>query len=254
MRQLLLIAAILMGSTTLPAQKMQFQKYVFVRPHSNLTLIHKGIPPEFDSSDTKFSFGSAGASIGAGFEGIKLNRRFLIGLNAGWLINSFVFKGGHSIYSNYRFREQFTQHAPFVKFHLGIIVGKKTESFVNLQFGFGVMFPLNKHQGEQVIYDAYIDQGVQRNSPILYYQYKTKSAFEENFFTGLFSFGPYYQTKKLFDKSALRIGLELSIRTTATTREATIVEFRGAGDRTKIAETKYNLSRFNIGLNVGLTF
>ncbi|MCY1554368.1 hypothetical protein D9M68_909370 [compost metagenome] len=106
-------------------------------------------------------------------------------------------------------------------------------------------YVLNGQTAEDV--KAYID-----------YDYGSTEPVDVGGILSLFSITPVYQSRPLFGRSAIRVGLDLStkvgVNRYGSTNAAQVAVFKGGGDRTIIAEEKYFDQHLTIGLVLGLIF
>lgn len=254
MKNLLLPFLLMASLSSITAQeKMKFNLVAEIKPFINFDNpdVHKEAAYQYNFNPVK---SGAGIALGIGLQGVK--NRFIWGLSAGWQRNQTTFEMQHPEITSLEYKNDVTSNLFYFKAGGGVVVKKfATGAHLDLLFSAGLLYKtLYNTEGTEVLYEPYILEGETFQSPVFYvhYDFKRKNGITPIVYT--FSFGPNYQTKTLFGRSALRIGLEWSSILDGRTDEANFVMFRGNGDRSIIANSKFKDNFYTLGLKIGLTF
>lgn len=159
------------------------------------------------------------------------------------------------------YRSAYTNSYTTLKAGLGV-VAKRWDNGSRLGFEiiYNALFANNSKTDALLIKQSYVRNGQTFEDVRAYldYDYGHTDPADAGVLS-LLSVMPVYQSRPLFGRSAIRVGLELSTKMGAgdrygITNAANAVIFRGGGDRTIVAEEKYFDKHLTIGLVLGLTF
>ena len=144
---------------------------------------------------------------------------------------------------------------------LGLIAKRwGSGSRLGFEITYNALFSNNSKTDVVLIKQSYMQNGQPREDVRAYIDYDYGQTESPDLgVLSVLGITPMYQTRPLFGRSALRLGLDLSTKIGVgnrygTTNAAQVAIFKGSGDRTIIAQEKYIDRHLTIGLVLGLTF
>jgi len=159
------------------------------------------------------------------------------------------------------YRSDFTNYYTTIKLGAGIIAKRwQNGSRLGLELNYTALSSNNNKTDVVLVKQGYMLSGQPAEDVRAYidYDYGGTEPVDIGGILSLFSVTPVYQSRPLFGRSAIRVGLDISTKVGAnrygSTNAAQVAIFKGGGDRTIIAEEKYFDQHLTIGLLLGLTF